>query len=733
MPLIAMPLGAQPPRARHPIVRLAADTTLRGTPEEALARRDTLRALALLLRACERDAAAACDRFATVGWRRLAAPWLRPARTDAGRLQDEQGWRLVEEALARATTIAPDSAHGWLRRAEHHLAFRGGEAHHEAYAHVDAALAAGHRAAGAEGFALAALDAGGLFWRHWLHVDARPDGSLHEWERYALALDAAAPMPSVARYRIAPLVPRPGGHELLQAALLFGLAADSAPDIVLTRRRHYAALGAADRWEELRAAAARRAAHPRCDAVDLLALGLARHRLGEGRGADSAFAAAVPLLPPGERIRLTSAARILPRSERQRLAALPLVEREQVEERFWLLTDPMWRTAANEVRREFLARVAQAELQWGDGSASAGLDSDAGTVLLLNGPPAFVRTRTADGRGPVLGRAWIEWRWATGSTMHFALAPDAREMRLPPAVRARADEMLGQRGAFWANVPELRGIDTIAVQAALFRAAGDSADLFVAARLPTQRLARGMAPAGALELALWIRDVDGALVRRTDARWPLDAAARAAPAVRAWRERLPRGNHLLRVEAWEPVQGVGARGVAPPATLDDARFALHGFGLSQVLVTDGVASRRGTGPTDRWSDYLVVPNPGDLPRDREAALLWELYGDSLTTLRAYRVVVTLERPDARAARSVVEQARDAVIGDAPRRTRSRDRLTVRYARRHPAPAAVRVEQVDLGAFAVEPGRYVLRVDVVDDESGRVATTTRLVTVRGATR
>jgi GWxTD domain-containing protein len=695
----------------------------------ALAAHDTVRALDLLGRAGMRGDAEAWYRRGVLGAHRMPMAQIRYGPISVDSVEGARSALAVEESLRNATRLAPDSARYWLRLARHQLWHRSGAPHHEGFVSIDSALGAAHRVQGAEGMGLAAYDAAMLFWRQWIFNDGRPAAALGQWEVDALTRDALAPLPRVRRYRLADVPSsRLGAQELSQATNLLALAADSAPDIALLRRRHYGALATVGAWEELRGVAARRARGTRADFVDLLALGLARQRVADAPGADSAFAAARRGMPQDERLRLTSILRALSRPEREAFGIIAPEERERIEERAWLLIDPMWRVPGNEVRSEFMARIAHAELRWGGGAEGSGVDSDPGIVWLGYGPPTIAHTMGGDGWGPAVGSALLVWRWPPNVQVQFQLGPGLYEERLLPGMRQRFDQLLDERGFHWSGVPGARGLDSIAVQSALFRAGPDSADLFIAARIPTDRLARGMAEQGTLALDLFILTNDGRLVRRDASRWALDAMQRRQPAMRVWRHRLPVESYLHRVEAYEPVEGRGARGASMPASLDDVAFRLHGFGTSQLLVTQAVASRVGA-MGERWTDYNILPNPGDLHRSRSVSLLWEVYGDSATALEHYRVEVTLQPPTPAVVRALGLQARMGVVGSAARRAREKDRVSVAFERRHALPAAVRVEQVDLGAVKVSPGIYVLRVDVTDLATRRTVTTSRLVTVR----
>ena len=354
----------------------------------------------------------------------------------------------------------------------------------------------------------------------------------------------------------------------------------------------------------------------------------------------------------------------------------------------------------NEIRSEFMARVAYAELRWGNGAPGSGLDSDPGIVWLGYGPPVVAHTVGGDGRGPALGSALMVWRWPPRVQVQFVLERDMAEERLMPGVRARFDELLAARR-------QLERCAQACAASTPSRCRPRSFSGWTArtcsppARVPTDRLARGMAEQGTLALELRIRDIDGRLVHRASSPWRLDASQRRAPAMRVWRHRLPAASYLLRVEAYAPVEGRGARGASIPASVDDAAFRLEGFGVSQVLVTQAMAPRHGEAGA-RWSDYNILPNPGDLHRNQSVSLLWEVYGDSATSLPRYAIEVTLHPPTPGVARALGAQARTAVIGHATPRRRERDRVAVAWTRHHALPDAVRVEQVDLGAVKVSP-------------------------------
>ncbi|MEJ7809452.1 MAG: hypothetical protein WKG32_03460 [Gemmatimonadaceae bacterium] len=200
--------------------------------------------------------------------------------------------------------------------------------------------------------------------------------------------------------------------------------------------------------------------------------GYARHAALDFAGADSAFAAALPLMPEGERRDWTDLSMFLEGKDVGAYKKLSAAARDSVEAGFWWLTDPLWMLPGNDRRTEHFARLVADQLQdrtrttegsyWG---------ADSREILLRMGPLIGyerMQPRPSDmGPPPVVG--------------HFA--PGGRDF-LPRLGWASAPASVGAGKEGWSLKRQAsrskyapayaRSFDSLDYQLAVFRR-GDSA------------------------------------------------------------------------------------------------------------------------------------------------------------------------------------------------------------------------------------------------------------------
>jgi hypothetical protein len=303
-------------------------------------------------------------------------------------------------------------------------------------------------------------------------------------------------------------------------------------------------------------------------------------------------------------------------------------------------------------------------------------------------------------------RGFVHRRWQYGKQFLMFRAPfDGSAPVLPESPLAA--QWRTERAASWDNVPLARTLDTLPALAARFRAGGDSADVYIAGRVPVARLLGGMELARApLQVDLWVATPRGERVSRDSSRTMVPAG-------------------MYRVEALQPEIERGARGGAAVSTPAGVSFPLSGFGVSDLLVAERVQRR--TDPPQRWTDYNIVPNAGILTRGQSFALLWESYELAATPegTNQYRVELAVLPTDRRTPSAfTMRVSSGASIGVA---ARSKDRLAFGFTRELPA-RAVHVNDVQLDLGNTDPGTYLLRVTLTDLVSKRTDTRETVVTV-----
>ena len=691
---------------------------------------DTAALLAALDAAVRRDGrdAAAWHRRGMLAWAKVR-PRMRvgfmKARDDISLL------RTADSSLRYAVAHAPDSARYLVDLGRYFLSAELITLRVQAYGLFERALAAAKRSGDTLLVAEAADELGMVHWRRYEAVADRQNVSVvrHlDLNKYAFSDGREL------REAIAGLTwsagEWTGQADYFRATDLFAEAARHFPNHPGAVRHTFMALAERARWDELRQVATRRLDAAPWDPQGWLALGLAAHRLSDHRAAAAAFDSALVFLTPADRDRYTRLSRILRPKARDttamgdsvRFAAVPPEARAAVERVYWMLADPLALTPENEHRLEFLARVAYAELRWtSDDFALKGADTDRGDIWVRYGPPALVAGFPPDG-----GVSSLLWLYAHGLAFVFRTPPTYGTATFAGdyAERARLERI--RAPVRWDNLEIGRNIDSVAVQLARFRGAGDSTDVFLVADIPVESLTAGLdVRRGALDVDLRVYGANAEVVVRDSTRTSVEVGAAEAPRTRAWRERLGPGTHVYRVEALQPDAMRGARALGAVRTGNGS-----GFAMSDVLVAARVLPRDGSGAGAgaRWSEFNIVPNVGTFRRGESVALLWETYAlQPKDGGSRYRVVITLERVRKGGARAFAARVVGGAATAVGLNARGNGRVTLTYNRAAPA-APVAVEHLTLDLGQAPPGRYRLAVEVTDLVSVKRAVRESAITI-----
>ncbi len=501
-----------------------------------------------------------------------------------------------------------------------------------------------------------------------------------------------------------------GQREYDAAWTLFAQALAADPDNRRARAGQYMMLVDRQRWEEARHEASLRLRAAPCDGLSWLVRGLAAHQLRAEDEATVAFDSALVCLPPHERERLDALARVLSPKDGREHARLPVAERTMTERMYWLMSDPLWLTRANEHRLEYLSRVTAAELRWSVEEFDLhGADTDRGDLLVRYGPPPAVISFPPDPDYTQEMRIRLLWWYRDGVAFIFRMIPGYGVANLHADYARYVRGLRDTIPVSWANLGVERAIDTIPLQAVRFRGAGDSTDVLVIADIPADSLVRGLDLARvALQVGLNIFNWRAERVARDSIREVIDVASAELVNTRAWRKRLPPGIYLYRVEALQPDALRGAR-----ATSRLELVAGEGFGMSDVLAARMIEPKPGA-PGSRWSEFRILPMTGVLRRSEPLALLWETYGLAADSgVSRYRVTITIEQRDrpgslARLGAAIVGGVRAAV----GRSSRGDGRVTLSYERDVPA-GPVALDYLTVDASGLERGAYRVTVDVED--------------------
>jgi GWxTD domain-containing protein len=501
-----------------------------------------------------------------------------------------------------------------------------------------------------------------------------------------------------------------GQREYEAAWRLFARALDANPGSRRARAGQYMMLVDRQRWEEARHEAALRLRAAPCDGLSWMVRGLAAHRLHAEDEATVAFDSALACLPPHERERLDALGRVLSPKDGREHAQLPASERALTERLYWLMSDPLWLTKANEHRLEYLSRVTAAELLWTVEELDLrGADTDRGDLFVRYGPAPAVISFPPDPEVTQEMRIRLLWWYRDGVAFIFRMIPGYGVANIHSDYARYIRELRDTIPVSWANLGVERAIDTIPLQTVRFRGAGDSSDVLVIAAIPADSLVSGLdLTRVALEVGLNIFTWRAERIGRDSIREVVDVGRAEPMSTRAWRKRLPPGIYLYRVEALQPDALRGARATSRLEIVPG-----QGFGMSDVLVARMLEPKAGSSGA-RWSEFRVLPMTGVLRRGEPLALLWETYSLAADSgASRYRVSITIEQRDrpgvlARLGAAIIGGVRAAV----GRSSTGDGRVTLSYEREVPA-GPVALDYLTVDAKALTPGAYTVTVDVED--------------------
>ena len=683
---------------------------------------DTARAMKVLEGALREDRrnAPAWHRIGKLSWEQA-----RSAR-NPDFIRDQKKISLLiraDSALRWATIHAPDSARFYLDLGHFLLESNVGSLRFSAMGHLRDGLEAARRT-------------GDTF----LASRLADEVGLATWRRYETLADrwvATGPPPDLGRFaaerprEVAQFLSEyarkaqdfSGEAEYLRAEELFREALALDPNNARALKHYFMVLAERSRWAELQAAAQRRLTTTPWDPWAWLGLGLSSHRLGRVADATAAFDSALAYLAPEDRERYNRLGRVLTPKDAARIDTAPNID--DTRRMYWLMSDPLWLSPGNEVKLEFLARIAYSEFKWtDDGRRLKGADTDRGNIHVRYGPPGTVAAFSAETNSGQEITPTVLWFYPNGLVFVFRAPPGFGTASIHGEYLDITRRRMESVPAVWDNVIASREVDSIDVQVARFRNSRDSTDILVIASVPLGRLVADVGgPQAPIHVDFQLFDGYSQRVTRDSTREVASLPLGTPDRVRAWRSRVRDGFHLFRVEALEASTQRGARAVGS-MTID----ADTGFGMSSVLLATRVLPREGT-PGDRWTDFNIVPSTGRYRIGDPVALLWETYdlGRSAGGSR-YRVSISVspvKRGGALAlATRVIGAAANSVVGKS---ATGQDRVTITYERQAPGRAVV-LDHLALDLTTAAPGAYNLVVEVTDLATQRVARQSSVITL-----
>lgn len=693
--------------------------------DSVIAARDTNRALEMLAQRVR------ADRKDAIAWHAqgmLAWERAKPRQSRMLMKKDDIAMlALADTALRLAVHHAPDSARFYTDLGRYMLASGVSTVRFASYGMFDQALGAAKRAGNPIAIADAADELGMIAWR-------RYEGQANRRQivgNMASAIDPSQQTPEEVRNyidnfttRLTPGGSFPGESEYRRAMESFEEALKASPGHPRALRHLYMAYAEINNWEELERLARNRLDSAAWDPYAYLALGLAAHRLNKEAVSAAAFDSAMVFLSDSDRARYNALARVIRPSDSTRLRQMDPDVRSFTEQKFWILSDPLWLTPQNEHWLEFLSRVTYADMRWtSDDFLLLGADTDRGDIHIRYGPPDQIITT----RGGQFESQVTTWVYRSG--LIFVFNDPATFGVARHADYDHAQRITESNPVRWDNVATDRRTDSVTVQLSRFRSeAADSGDFLVVAQVPVDSLLRGLdLKTGPVDVDFQMFDDRFRRVARDSTRYIITTGQSSGANLRAWRRRVGRGAFIYRIEAHQPDAMRGARAVGQTSLGRDTSFKLAGFGMSDIVVADRVVPRDGA-RGDRWSEFNIVPSVGRLKRRQSVALLWETYELGVKEgANRYRVEVSLTKVKREGALGMVATIIGGVTGSVGVTNSGKGKVTLKYERNIPqTTAAVDYLTVDIGEAPT--GRYTLRVDVVDTVTGQRTWRERNVTI-----
>ncbi|HEX7090959.1 MAG TPA: GWxTD domain-containing protein [Longimicrobiales bacterium] len=463
-----------------------------------------------------------------------------------------------------------------------------------------------------------------------------------------------------------------------------------------------------------------------------LALGLGLYRAGNTDEAQGAFEYALSLMPPEDRADFENIARIMTKDLEERYASLSPDEQAEFRRRFWGQADPLFLTAANEFRLEYMARMTYADIRFGVPEYGLrGWETDRGMIYVRYGEPArkatFAPSTSSQGDLHAIGMLTTVWSYGRrGPVFVFRQNPGYRNANFANDFRFYAEDYRSVRPAVMAS-PSIPEPFELPIQVARFRGPGGALDIEVHSLVPLDRLGeRAAVVNGEVELGLFVQDEGAREIKRETRAEVVEfrSDSTAPERIESWSLTLPQAQrYLVGVEAREPLTW---RAAAGRAVVEPRSFPAGELAVSDLLLARDVEPLRAE-PVAR-ADFRIAPNPAMRygPGD-PVALYFEIYNllpdaDQFVSYEVELVVTIeeIEREGPALARIIGELAdKWGLTQEGADAAQLRFRKEAYVQARDLVPEYFKVQFPDAPA-----GRYRLVLTVRDRNADRTAVTER---------
>jgi GWxTD domain-containing protein len=626
--------------------------------------------------------------------------------------------RKAEEHLRYATRFEPDSAKYWIALADLFRSANVSTLRMQVNGLVRKAEAAARKAGEASELAEAQYRIARAAWERYEHYG----------RRYApLEAGRAAAVPRVfAEWRYWQEFLDHGVREvpvanadLAEAEDLLWKNRSTHPSDVRSTGLLIVLLGETYRWEET-VPVARHLVRAAPDSGRAWALlGLAYARTDRWPEATAAFDTAFAHMSHAQRAPYRNLGQIMRRADRIQWEQATGAERAALDSLYWRVAQPLVLTGTNEVQAEFYARITYTEHRWTDEwRGFQGYDTDIGAVYVRFGPPDIWM---------VFGRRSIVWVYAQSHfRFQFTLTPGYTRARFAGQSREGLRVAQEESPARFDNIPLYRTLDTILVQVAQFRGAGDSTAVAVFGAIPIARMTDSI-PVANLPLVTGavVTDDNGHPLQRDRRQEVVRDAGPDGVINRSWRLALDRGSYLLRAEAYVAPVERGARGME---ALEVRSYRPGPLDVSDILVAGRVAPRD-SAPA-RWTDFLIEPNGGRFLPGDSVAILWENYNLQRDSTGAAHIAVDLRfTVDAIERHSLFAQVVGGVADAVGLSAKGDDQAVISYERSATVPpTGILPEYLTVDLRDAPEGRYTVALTVTDLLAGTTATRERTLLV-----
>jgi GWxTD domain-containing protein len=483
---------------------------------------------------------------------------------------------------------------------------------------------------------------------------------------------------------------------------------------------------------------ARRLAEANPDqAIPYLYMGLGMHVAGREEEASQAFDEALARMSDADRAAIERLDQVMRRKDAVDYMALDEDEREEFNQRYWRLSDPLLLTSANEWRLEHLARVAYADLRFAaPETGQRGWETDRGIIYIRYGHPAEIASYNAgttyDRMNPfATGRRSIIWSYGEeGPVFVFRQMPGYLGARFAGDYEFIAENYRYVQPARYENIPSMPELVPLPVQIARFRGeTPDEVALEIHAALPLVELSKGLdLEKGEIETGMFLLNADGQeVIRRTQTETVTYAETAGLNEYHSWRIALPRTEQL--VAAVEARDAVTWRAAASRDTITAVPYPEDSLTISDILVADLITPLVET--PERREELEILPNAGLEYRSGDPVhIYYEVYGlqPNEEGVVSYDVSLQLHVKDlhrgggfAALLGALADAWGFSIKGD--------DRLELQYSREVELGDRDRIsEYLSLDPQEVPPGEYEIRLRIWDSIADRMASQDRSFTV-----